>query len=175
MQPEAAGTEHRLKRKRRWYQCSLPTLVVLVPVLAVELTLLGLRLGRVREIQNRERIQEALLRAGGGLNDEYQLEGRLWQWARVRNDAGLEYVESVPQLQILDLTDSRVTDAGMKHLKKLVHLERLFLDGTDVTDAGLEHLKGLAELRILELYATQVTDAGAADLRKALPHCEIRH
>jgi hypothetical protein len=63
----------------------------------------------------------------------------------------------------------------MKHLKKLVHLERLFLDGTDVTDAGLEHLKGLAELRILELYATQVTDAGAADLRKALPHCEIRH
>ena len=173
MKTEAAGTEHERKRKRRWYQCSRPTLLVLVPVLAVELTLLGLRLKRLREIQCREQVREALFRAGGALSDEYRLEGRLWLWARVRNDEGLEYVESVPQLQILDLTDSQVTDAGMEHVEKLVRLERLFLDGTRVSDAGLEHLKGLTELRILQLYATQVTDAGVADLHKALPNCEI--
>ena len=42
-----------------------------------------------------------------------------------------------------------------------------------ITDAGLVHLKGLTGLQTLNLAGTKVTDAGVAELKKALPNCEI--
>lgn len=42
-----------------------------------------------------------------------------------------------------------------------------------MTDAGLAHLKPLTNLTKLELYHTKVTAVGIADLRRALPKCEI--
>ena len=65
------------------------------------------------------------------------------------------------------------TDAGMEHLKALTQLQRLWLSYTRVTDGGLEHLKGLTQLQWLSLWDARVTDAGEADLRKALPNCNI--
>ena len=59
------------------------------------------------------------------------------------------------------------------HLKGLAKLQDLGL-GNGVTDAGLVHLKGLTNLTNLILpYHTQVTDAGVAELKKALPNCDI--
>ena len=42
-----------------------------------------------------------------------------------------------------------------------------------ITDAGLVHLKGMTNLQSLDLGGTKITDAGVADLKKALPNCEI--
>jgi hypothetical protein len=43
-----------------------------------------------------------------------------------------------------------------------------------VTDNGLKELAGLKELKYLDLRRCQgVTDAGVAELKKALPDCEI--
>ena len=59
------------------------------------------------------------------------------------------------------------------HLEGLTNLKKLYLWDTQVTDAGLVHLVGLTNLKWLYLYGTQVTDAGLAELRKALPNCDI--
>ena len=60
------------------------------------------------------------------------------------------------------------------HLKGLTSLWKRVLDGPHVTDSGLVRLKGLTKLKGLNLSFAQVTDAGVAELRKALPNCEIR-
>jgi len=60
------------------------------------------------------------------------------------------------------------------HIKELTNLKSLNLSQTKVADEGLEHLQGLAKLQTLYLRSTQVTDAGIAELKKALPKCQIR-
>jgi hypothetical protein len=42
-----------------------------------------------------------------------------------------------------------------------------------VGDAGLAHLRGLAQLRTLDLKSTNATSAGVAELRRALPLCQV--
>ena len=49
------------------------------------------------------------------------------------------------------------------------------LIGIQVTDAYLKELKDLKHLTMLVLRGTKVTAEGVADLRKALPACEIDH
>jgi hypothetical protein len=78
-------------------------------------------------------------------------------------------LEHLPDLRVLDLSDTAVTDAGLVHVKGLAKLEELELDGTEVTDAGLVHLKGLSNLRKLRLQGTQVTEQGAKKILQALP------
>ncbi|MBI83469.1 MAG: hypothetical protein CMJ81_09755 [Planctomycetaceae bacterium] len=92
-------------------------------------------------------------------------------------DAGLGHLKGLTNLQTLSLYGTRITDAGLVHLEGLTNLQKLYLDGTQITDAGLEHLEGLTRLERLYLYLnrTQITDAGVAELKKALPNCEIRH
>ena len=51
----------------------------------------------------------------------------------------------------------------------------LDLTYTQITDAGLKEVAKLQQLTSLELRGTGVTDAGAAELKKALPKCKIRH
>ena len=53
-------------------------------------------------------------------------------------------------------------------------VEMVYLAGTPITDAGLAHLTGLIGVGCsLEVGGSQVTDAGVAELRKALPNCNI--
>ena len=44
---------------------------------------------------------------------------------------------------------------------------------TLITDVGLKEVTKLQNLRSLSLRDTQITDAGVAELKKALPKCEI--
>jgi hypothetical protein len=47
--------------------------------------------------------------------------------------------------------------------------------GTNVTDTGLLNLQELTQLQHLSLQGSpKVTDAGVRELKKALPHCNIR-
>ena len=80
-------------------------------------------------------------------------------------DAGLEYLNSLTNLQILDLSGTQVTGSGLEYLTNLTNLRHLLLENTQVTDAGLEHLIGLKNLESLDLSGTQVTDAGLVKLQ----------
>jgi len=64
-------------------------------------------------------------------------------------DSGLRLVGAFPELLTLDVSHSLVSDAGLKSIAELKHLKKL-----DLTD-------------------TSVTEAGIAELKKALPECEI--
>ena len=89
-------------------------------------------------------------------------------------DANLKEVAGLKNLRSLDLAGTKVTDAGLKELAGLKSLSSLNLVGTPVTDAGLKELAALKNLHILNVNETQVTDAGEAELRKALPYCQIQ-
>lgn len=63
---------------------------------------------------------------------------------------------------------------GLKDLAALKNLQELDLDGCDgLTDVGLKELATLKGLKRLSLHYTKLSDAAVADLKKALPDCEI--
>jgi hypothetical protein len=69
----------------------------------------------------------------------------------------------------------RHADTGLKELARLKRLQTLYLAFTKVTDTGLMELGAMPRLKYLSLYhAERITDQGIANLRKALPKCEIR-
>lgn len=78
------------------------------------------------------------------------------------------------QIVKVDLKDNRhVTDDNLEQLKGLTKLEGFILFGREITDAGLQQLQGLTKLTKLDLQETKVTPQGIADLKQALPKCEI--
>ncbi len=80
-------------------------------------------------------------------------------------DAVLKEWSGLKNLEILDLTDSKVTDEGLKVVAGFKDLKELELSGTPVTDAGLLHLAELKKLEVLKLFhAENVKDAGLKSL-----------
>ena len=89
-------------------------------------------------------------------------------------DAGLKEVVKLQSLETLWLFDAQITDAGLKDVAKLQNLKRLVLRGTQISDKGLKDVAKLQKLSSLNLtQLTQVTATGVAELKKALPKCEI--
>lgn len=80
-------------------------------------------------------------------------------------DASLDLLKQVPQIEQLNLAQTKITDAGLKTVAGLADLRTLHLEYTKVTDAGLASLKALGKLEYLNLVGNEgVTDAGAAKL-----------
>ena len=77
----------------------------------------------------------------------------------------------IPQLQALDLGNTKVTDAGLRHVASLKRLHSLNLWKTQVSAVGLKNLSNIKMLRYLNLESTQVTDPGLLDLA-CLEHLE---
>jgi len=69
--------------------------------------------------------------------------------------------------------DVEVNDAGMEHLAALAELESLDLSGSPVTAAGLLKLRGLKKLRELVVADVPLTDDDKAQLQKALPQATL--
>jgi hypothetical protein len=55
----------------------------------------------------------------------------------------------------------------------LAKVTRLDFNDTQITDVGLKELAKLQKLESLSVIGTKVTKAGVAELKKALPNCEI--
>ena len=88
-------------------------------------------------------------------------------------NAGLAHLEQMPELEDLWLDETKVTDDGLKHLAACPKIWRLSLEGTGTTDGCIKHLKNLSNLRLLFAARTNTTRTGAADLKAALPNCQI--
>ena len=78
----------------------------------------------------------------------------------------------IPVISV-SLVGTVVDDAALEQLKELTQLQRLDLSDTHVTDAGLEHLKGFTQLQSLNLNETAVSKEGVKKLQQALPKCKI--
>jgi SAM-dependent methyltransferase len=187
-----AGPPPNAKRKRRWFQYSLRTLLVLVLAFGCGFGWLASKIKRAREQRQAVKaieeleghvdywpasggmIRTAVAWAGNLLGEDLSVEVRGVYLATTRvTDAGLARLGGLTQLRWLRLASTPVTDAGLAHLRGLTQLQSLQLANTPVTDAGLAHLRGLTQLRWLRLASTQVTDAGVSELKKALPNASV--
>jgi Leucine Rich repeat len=178
------------KRKRRWFQFSLRTLLIFTLICAVACAWLARRVD-----QKRKELQavDALVELGGrvdygsGFGDA---SGPAWLRQLLGDnffndvfyvdlkgtnvtDSGLENLRELTQLGALRLMGSNFTDDGLANLKGLTQLKVLNLTGTGISDAGLKNLVGLSHLIALRLDGTNVTDAGVNELQRALPNCKL--
>jgi Leucine rich repeat len=173
------------KRKRRWFQFSLRSLLIVTMIVAVGSGWLGRKIERKRI--EREAVA-GIEASGGSVWYDYQQgqfsepSGPVWLRGLLGNDffsevvkahlvgntigdAGLANVMGLPRLQSLELPGAYVNEAGVAHIKNLAQLESLDLSTTNVTDAELANIKDLPRLRSLDLSSTNVTDAGLANLK----------
>jgi hypothetical protein len=185
--------------KRRWYQFSLRTLLVLMFLAAIGMSWFAVKLHQAR--WQREAV-EAIGKAGGRVTYGFQitedglpvrapqLPGPAWlrkllgddlfvdvvevqaYGFRGFGDAELEHVEGLKKLRCIYLSETQVTDAGLEHLRDLTRLAVLYLEETQITDAGLERLIGLTNLKELYLDNTQITNAGMKHI-EGLTNLEI--
>jgi len=88
--------------------------------------------------------------------------------------ASLARLKNLPKLRSLDLGNVTITDGHLPTLQEFPALEILDLYDTGITFAGLKHLFRLKQLKKLTVNAREVTEAGEAQLRRALPNCDVR-
>jgi len=95
-------------------------------------------------------------------------------------DAGLVTLAHVPDLRTLWLVEEstgrnadRFTDRGFAAIGRLKSLKILSLRGYRLSDASVESLHGLKSLKTLYINYCIVRDQAIADLKKALPNCEV--
>jgi hypothetical protein len=85
-----------------------------------------------------------------------------------------ELVSRAPRLHSLYLPKTGVVDGIVKILADLPDLQRLSLASNDgITDVTLRQLAALPRLSYVEIKNTGVTATGVAELRKALPGCNV--
>jgi Leucine Rich repeat len=182
IEPPKADTP---KRKRRWFQFSLRTLMIFTVVCAVSAGWLG---KRIEQKRNERVAVEAIVRLGGRVAYDYErdsakphgpewLRGLLGEDFFTRivgvdlcgcatlTDAGLVNVKGMTELQTLNLFFTTTGDAGVENVRGLSLLQSLDLSETQVTDAGLERLEGLTRLEELRLGKTNITDARLVHLK----------
>ena len=182
------------KRKRRWFQFSLRTLLVFTLVCAIGSAWVAHRM--VRKRKERETV-ETIIRFGGRVYDDYQEEvgeapvfdpepsGPVWMRkllgenffsevvgvslpsypVNTPTDAELRGLRGLTQLQLLDLASTYITDVGLVNLNGFIKLQTLDLRQTNVGDGGLTNLEGLTQLQTLNLWETKVTDVGLTHLK----------
>jgi hypothetical protein len=81
-------------------------------------------------------------------------------------DETIHRLRGARQLRELSLEHTKITDAALDTVGRLSGLEQLDLSYTPVTDEGLAQLAGLTKLMDLWLTGTQITDAGLAHLHR---------
>jgi hypothetical protein len=147
------------KRKRRWYQFSLRTLLIGVLIVAIPCALLGRRIER----KGREREAIAAIQETAFVEYDYLYNvdhadppGPAW----IRSFLGDDFFAEVSGLYF----DHYVGDKVLENLRDLRHLKRLWLVGANITDNGLLNLQAVSELEELNLSYATVTNAGLGHL-----------
>lgn len=88
-------------------------------------------------------------------------------------EGGFAHLRGLKSLTKLDLYASTINDAALKEIGALPKLVDLILHSTPISDVGLEHLHGLKSLHAVHLSATKVSAVGVKKLAAALPQCWI--
>src|SRR5213594_3718692 len=70
------------------------------------------------------------------------------------NDVELMSLASLPHLEKLDLSHTRITDQGMTAIKDWKHLKGLNVRGTRISDGTLEIVSHLTQLEALDIANT---------------------
>jgi hypothetical protein len=184
-----AAMDAEPKRKRRWFQFSLRTLLILTLIVALSCRWLGKRIERNRD--ERAAVQ-AIVKLGGNLF--YSREGaNEWEaFARIEPAAGSgwyqdffgESEDNKPVAVVFGASYGnasygirnprmKIDGRGLINLNALTSLEMVDLRVTEIGDADLESFKSMTWLKRIDLRQTGVTRAAVDELQKALPGCQI--
>jgi hypothetical protein len=164
------------KRKRRWYQFSLRTLLIVMLVVSIPCALLGRKIERKR----REReVLDAINKIGGQVHYDYER----WSWSLagtqkkeppgpgwLRALLGENFFCEVDEAHIVGVSSkTKITDADLSNLglSSFPRLRSLTLkvNSLKITDAGLETIRDLTQIQELTLILPNVTDSGLRNLR----------
>ncbi len=160
------------KRKRRWFQYSLRSLLIFAAIVAVACGWLGSKIERKR----RERAAaEAIVKLQGQVSWDYERvagDPHSWQPAGAV-PFGPSWLRAILGDNFFSEVDCIYCFSGLENLREFPRLRSLRLMSLGVTDDGLEAVKTLTELHDLALIDTKVSDAAVNDLHLALPKCYI--
>lgn len=171
--------------KRRWWQFSIATMLVITAIVAVCLGLWtssarrqqqavqklrdkGWRVSYHHEWESAKPVPPgpAWVRKWLGIDYVDYVEGVGFEGDTITDD-DLETLRSFPRLTSLYIDEApNVSDAGLVHVAALKKLYQLCLRCPQITDAGIIHLMGLHELDDLDLESDLITDVGLVHLKK---------
>jgi Leucine-rich repeat (LRR) protein len=163
--------------RRRWFQYSLRSMLVLITLAAIALAAWNTYRKRLR-LQNRalpeltrlkaevdvQPVGPEWLRALPGGEDLFKVVGVKLEHHRFE-DEDLACLEHLPYLERLYLAATPLSNKGLAHVAKCKRLKRLSLWKTRITDLGMEHLRNLEDLELLDIQETRVTEAALVHLR----------
>lgn len=90
------------------------------------------------------------------------------------SDSDLFKLSALPNLERLEIFNTRVTDAGAESLKNCNGLCHLDLSGTSITDKALSVIAGLPRLTYLDVSRTKIGDDGAEKI-SAMSSLQVLH
>lgn len=174
--------DEKPRTRRRWFQYSLRTLLILTTACA------ALFAWWSHKAQRQRAAVAAITKAGGSVTYEFQTHGlqkpRYWP-AWLVHVLGVDYVASVDvvsiiggdaantrleslqaftRLKVLCLLGYKIRDDDLQHIKDLRSLEDLNLSFITIGDAELKYVRYLDSLKRLTIAGTLVTDAGLENL-----------
>lgn len=178
------------KLKRRCFQISLRTLLLLMTVVCAVFGWVGLK---VHEGKQRQRAARKILEDEGQIGYDYQRVDGKWNptlpppgpeilrrflgddfFANVvfvsmeaRSDDDLAILAVLPELDDLTVInfDANVTGSGLVHLRNARQLRRLDMSVTKMTDEGMSHIESMTRLKVLNLSNTRISDEGLRHLK----------
>jgi len=175
------------KRKRRWFQFSLRTLLVFTVVVAIVCGWIGSKIEKKR--RERQAVK-ALTMVGGLVFYDFQFDrsgeliagaeppGPRWLRKLLGNDfftnvvgvglstpADMRHLADFDGLRGINAYGIPISDADLEGVKGLRNLRSINLSLTNVTDGGIQKLAFFSELEDLTLGGTHVTDGGLEHLK----------
>lgn len=165
--------KRRTRRRLRFTQFSMGTLVLLVSLAAV---FLGVRAREANAIRHAIRHVERL---GGTVwfEDECDEFGQPLvsfpaddRYEKRRPTDALIFVNLlIRDVACVDLRMTTIDDHDIVALRAFQHLRRLHLDHTAITDRGLASMLQFRELKFIGLEGTEVTESGVVKLQSMMP------
>jgi hypothetical protein len=197
MEKSSESVEKPAKRKLRWYQFSLRTLLIFVTVFAFACSWFAVKMGQAK--RQREAVN-AIQKVGGTVHYDYaetaprtvSSSGKPWEpeWLlkllgedffhkpvnitffdTPKDEGWIKAVNSLPSLKTLLLSGGNISDETLDNLLELPNLEELHANSSSVSDEGLKNLEKFPKLRWLTIHYTKVTDSGLVHV-KNLKHLE---
>lgn len=171
------------KSKRRWFQFSLRTLLIVTAIFAALFAWWSHKARQQREMV------KAISRSGGDVQYDFHRSAAkgpvnwpqwivdmlgvdyfasVWRISLIGpefTDANLEPLDRDTAFQELLLSHSQITDSGLQRLHGSQALQSLSLESTRVGDDGLKRIEGLTTLKALGLRRTVITDDGLRHLK----------
>ena len=75
-------------------------------------------------------------------------------------DAGLQTIGKMSRLQSLNVSGAALSDAGLSHLRQLTSLKSLFIPSTSISRDGLKHVADFPRLKVLDVFGIPVGEIG---------------